>query len=99
MDIKKRPTMLMILDGFGKAPAGAGNAISIAKKPNLDHLFASYPNTQLLCCGEAVGLPEGQMGNSEVGHLNIGAGRVIYQDLSLITNAITGIMVSIFALV
>ena len=88
MDIKKRPTMLMILDGFGKAPAGAGNAISIANKPHLDHLFASYPNTQLLCCGEAVGLPEGQMGNSEVGHLNIGAGRVIYQDLSLITNAI-----------
>jgi 2,3-bisphosphoglycerate-independent phosphoglycerate mutase len=80
--------MLMILDGFGKAPDGPGNAISLAKTPHLDHLFATYPNTQLLCCGEAVGLPEGQMGNSEVGHLNIGAGRVIYQDLSLITHAI-----------
>ena len=88
MEITKRPTMLMILDGFGKAPAGAGNAISLAKKPNLDHLFDTYPSTQLLCCGEAVGLPDGQMGNSEVGHLNIGAGRVIYQDLSLITHAI-----------
>ena len=88
MEITKRPTMLMILDGFGKAPDGAGNAISLAKKPNLDHLFDTYPSTQLLCCGEAVGLPDGQMGNSEVGHLNIGAGRVIYQDLSLITHAI-----------
>ena len=88
MEITKRPTMLMILDGFGKAPAGAGNAISLAKKPNLDHLFDTYPSTQLLCCGEAVGLPDGQMGNSEVGHLNLGAGRVIYQDLSLITHAI-----------
>ena len=88
MNITKRPTMLMILDGFGKAPAGPGNAISLADKPNLDHLFATYPNTQLQCCGEAVGLPEGQMGNSEVGHLNIGAGRIIYQDLSLITHAI-----------
>jgi len=88
MNIKKRPTMLMILDGFGKAPDGPGNAVFLAKTPHLDHLFATYPNTQLLCCGEAVGLPEGQMGNSEVGHLNIGAGRVIYQDLSLITHAI-----------
>ena len=64
MNITKRPTMLMILDGFGKAPAGPGNAISLADKPNLDHLFATYPNTQLQCCGEAVGLPEGVRGET-----------------------------------
>ncbi len=88
MSMTHTPTMLMILDGFGMAPASSGNAISQAQTPHLDALFATYPHTTLACCGEAVGLPAGQMGNSEVGHLNIGAGRVIYQDLSLISNAI-----------
>jgi 2,3-bisphosphoglycerate-independent phosphoglycerate mutase len=88
MDIKKKPTMLMILDGFGIAPPGDGNAIYLADTPNLDGIFAKYPKTSLKCGGSAVGLPDGQMGNSEVGHLNIGAGRIIYQDLSLIYKAI-----------
>ena len=85
----KRPTMLMILDGFGKAPPGPGNAISLADTPHFDAIFGTYPNTVLGCCGEDVGLPAGQMGNSEVGHMNIGSGRVIYQDLSLISRAIS----------
>lgn len=70
----KRPTMLMIMDGFGENKDTYGNAISQAKKPGLDKIFSSYPKTSLQACGLAVGLPEGQMGNSEVGHLNIGAG-------------------------
>ncbi|MBQ7246032.1 MAG: 2,3-bisphosphoglycerate-independent phosphoglycerate mutase [Firmicutes bacterium] len=84
----KRPTMLMILDGFGLNPEASGNAIAQAHKPNLDDIFARYPGTKLDASGSAVGLPDGQMGNSEVGHLNIGAGRIVYQDLSLISNAI-----------
>ncbi len=83
-----RPTMLMILDGYGLNKEAYGNAIAAAKKPNLDRIFAQYPSTSLKACGLAVGLPEGQMGNSEVGHLNIGAGRVVYQDLTMITKAI-----------
>lgn len=83
-----RPTMLMILDGYGLNKEAYGNAIAVAKKPNLDRIFAQYPSTSLKACGLAVGLPEGQMGNSEVGHLNIGAGRVVYQDLTMITKAI-----------
>ncbi len=88
MNITKRPTMLMILDGFGIAPDGPGNAVSQAVKPNIDSIFNTYPGTTLLACGLAVGLPEGQMGNSEVGHLNIGAGRVVYQELTRITKEI-----------
>ena len=84
----KRPTMLMILDGFGIREESKGNAIKAAKTPALDHIFETYPNTTLKACGRDVGLPDGQMGNSEVGHLNIGAGRIVYQDLSLITKAI-----------
>lgn len=84
----KRPTMLMILDGFGLNPSPDYNAIAMADKPNIDKLFATYPNTVLKACGMDVGLPAGQMGNSEVGHLNIGAGRIVYQDLLLISNAI-----------
>lgn len=84
----KRPTMLMILDGFGENQDTYGNAIAQAKTPALDQLFASYPKTTLKACGLAVGLPEGQMGNSEVGHLNIGAGRIVYQELTRITKAI-----------
>ena len=82
------PAALIIMDGYGIAEPGAGNAISLARKPTLDRLFASCPNTALGCSGLAVGLPEGQMGNSEVGHLNIGAGRVVYQELTRIDCAI-----------
>ena len=84
----KKPFMLMILDGYGIAPPRAGNAIARAAKPNLDQLFSRYPHTLLAASGLAVGLPEGQMGNSEVGHLNIGAGRVVYQELTRISKAI-----------
>ena len=84
----KKPVMLMILDGFGIAPKSEGNAVEAAYKPNFDKLFSSYPHTQLNASGMEVGLPTGQMGNSEVGHLNIGAGRVVYQELTRITKAI-----------
>ena len=83
-----RPTMLMILDGYGINQDTYGNAIAAADKPHLDAIFAEYPGTTLKACGLDVGLPEGQMGNSEVGHLNIGAGRIVYQDLTMITKAI-----------
>lgn len=84
----ERRVLLVVLDGWGLAPAGKGNAISLAKTPNFDMLWSKYPHTKLLASGEAVGLPKGQMGNSEVGHLNIGAGRVVMQDLPRITNSI-----------
>ena len=84
----KRPVMLMILDGWGIAPASPTNAASTARTPNLDRYFAEYPHTRLDASGEDVGLPAGQIGNSEVGHLNIGSGRIIYQDLSLISHEI-----------
>jgi 2,3-bisphosphoglycerate-independent phosphoglycerate mutase len=83
-----RPVALVVLDGFGLAPPGPGNAISLAHTPNLDRLFAEFPWAPLKASGLAVGLPEGQMGNSEVGHLNIGAGRVVYQELTRIDQAI-----------
>jgi 2,3-bisphosphoglycerate-independent phosphoglycerate mutase len=79
---------LVILDGWGLAPAGPGNAISQAATPVFDELWARYPHTTLTACGRAVGLPEGQMGNSEVGHLNLGAGAVVLQDLTRIDIAI-----------
>ncbi|MCL4078879.1 2,3-bisphosphoglycerate-independent phosphoglycerate mutase [Coriobacteriia bacterium Es71-Z0120] len=82
------PVALIIMDGFGLAPPGPGNAISLARTPNLDALMMRWPWTSLACSGLAVGLPEGQMGNSEVGHLNIGAGRVVYQELTRIFKAI-----------
>lgn len=82
-----KPLMLMILDGWGIAPAGPYNAAKMAKTPQLSKLFQMYPHTRLKASGNAVGLPEGQMGNSEVGHLNIGAGRVVYQELTRITKA------------
>ena len=86
--MSKKPVMLMILDGFGIAEKSEGNAVALANKPNFDRLLKEYPNTQLQASGMAVGLPEGQMGNSEVGHLNIGAGRIVYQELTRITKAI-----------
>jgi len=82
------PTLLLILDGWGQAPAGPANAVSLASMPNLDRLLAEYPRTLLGCSGRAVGLPSGFMGNSEVGHMNIGAGRVVYQDMTRIDMAI-----------
>ena len=83
-----RPTMLMILDGYGANNDSYGNAIAQANTPALDAIFDKYPGTTLKACGLAVGLPEGQMGNSEVGHLNIGAGRIVYQELTRITKEI-----------
>ncbi len=79
---------LVVLDGWGLAEPGPGNAVSLAETPVFDELSASYPHTTLTACGKAVGLPEGQMGNSEVGHLNLGAGSVIRQDLMRIDDAV-----------
>jgi len=83
-----RPVALVILDGWGIAACTPTNAVCQAKTPHLDQLFADYPQTTLSASGLDVGLPAGQMGNSEVGHLNIGAGRIIYQDLTRITKSI-----------
>ena len=83
----KKPLILMILDGFGIAPK-KGNAIKAANKPNIDKLFAENPVTQIGASGMDVGLPDGQMGNSEVGHTNMGAGRIVYQELTRITKTI-----------
>ena len=82
-----KKVLLMILDGWGNGKKDSTNAIYTAGQPNIDALMAQYPTSQLMACGEDVGLPEGQMGNSEVGHLNIGAGRVVYQDLVKINKA------------
>lgn len=83
-----RPTLLCVLDGFGLNPNPAGNAVAAARKPVLDRLFTNCPSATLVTHGERVGLPEGQMGNSEVGHLNIGAGRVVEQWLLRISRAL-----------
>jgi 2,3-bisphosphoglycerate-independent phosphoglycerate mutase len=80
--------LLIILDGFGVAEPSPGNAVSVAWTPFVDALYERYPHATLACHGEAVGLPPGQMGNSEVGHLNLGAGRIVYQDISRINRAI-----------
>ena len=81
--------VLVVLDGWGLAPDGPGNAVSLAQTPVFDELWDAYPTTQLTACGRAVGLPDGQMGNSEVGHLNLGAGSVVRQDLTRIDDAVT----------
>ncbi len=78
------PLVLVILDGWGYSPETKANAIALARKPTYDKMLAEYPNTLIQTSGRAVGLPEGQMGNSEVGHLNIGAGRVVYMDITRI---------------
>lgn len=86
--MKDKQYMLIILDGFGLSDEERGNAVQLARTPNLDRLMKKYPNAKLEASGEEVGLPAGQMGNSEVGHMSIGAGRVIYQDLMLISKKI-----------
>ena len=86
----KTPTTLIIMDGFGLAPQSPGNAVTNAPTPNLDKIFAECPGCKLSASGLDVGLPEGQMGNSEVGHTNIGAGRVVFQDLPRISKAKIG---------
>ncbi|HYK71818.1 MAG TPA: 2,3-bisphosphoglycerate-independent phosphoglycerate mutase [Pseudoneobacillus sp.] len=86
--MSKSPVALIILDGFACRDEVKGNAVAQAKKPNFDRFWKSYPHSHLIASGEAVGLPEGQMGNSEVGHLNIGAGRIVYQSLTRVNVAI-----------
>ena len=87
-NMNKKLTMLMILDGFGNNSNKEGNAVKLANTPNIDKLMKKYPCTEIAASVLAVGLPEGQMGNSEVGHTNIGAGRIVYQELTRITKAI-----------
>ena len=87
--MNKKPVILCIMDGYGlRDNHPVGNAIFEAKKPNLDRIFSKYAFTRINASGEYVGLPDGQMGNSEVGHMNIGAGRIVYQSLTLINKAI-----------
>ncbi|MGE5612813.1 MAG: 2,3-bisphosphoglycerate-independent phosphoglycerate mutase [Bacillota bacterium] len=86
--MRKKPVMLIILDGYGINPREEGNAIKAAHKPNIDGFMRDYPNTVIHTSGMDVGLPRGQMGNSEVGHTNIGAGRIVYQELTRITKSI-----------
>jgi 2,3-bisphosphoglycerate-independent phosphoglycerate mutase len=86
--MKNPLTALIILDGFGYSEEDTGNAITQANTPNIDRLWNENPHTFIQASGLAVGLPEGQMGNSEVGHLNLGAGRIIYQELTRITKNI-----------
>src|SRR3979409_1489064 len=83
-----RPIVLVILDGFGERAEAADNAIRLAKTPHLDSLYSHYPHTLIGTSGPDVGLPPGQMGNSEVGHLNLGAGRIALMDISKIDSAI-----------
>jgi 2,3-bisphosphoglycerate-independent phosphoglycerate mutase len=86
--LRSGPVALVILDGWGCAPSGSGNAVDLAETPVFDRLWADYPHTTLEASGGAVGLPAGQMGNSEVGHLTIGSGRILYQDLMRVNKAI-----------
>ena len=86
--MSKKPTVLMILDGFGLNEKTEGNAVAQANTPNIDALMKEYPFVKGNASGLAVGLPDGQMGNSEVGHLNMGAGRIVYQELTRITKEI-----------
>ena len=86
--MSKKPTVLMILDGFGLNDKTEGNAVAQANTPNIDALMKDCPYVKGYASGLAVGLPDGQMGNSEVGHLNMGAGRIVYQELTRITKEI-----------
>jgi 2,3-bisphosphoglycerate-independent phosphoglycerate mutase len=83
-----KKAMLLIMDGWGKGQVPSADAIAAAHTPFVDSLYSAFPNSELITCGEAVGLPDGQMGNSEVGHLNLGAGRIVYQELQRINVAI-----------
>ncbi|MEG0540808.1 MAG: 2,3-bisphosphoglycerate-independent phosphoglycerate mutase, partial [Angelakisella sp.] len=83
----KKPVALIILDGFGERNDSYGNAVKAAKTPNVDKIFSENPHVTIGASGMDVGLPDGQMGNSEVGHTNIGAGRVVYQELTRITKS------------
>jgi 2,3-bisphosphoglycerate-independent phosphoglycerate mutase len=87
-DLPVPSAVLVILDGWGIAPDGPGNAVLLADTPVFDELWERYPHSRLIACGKAVGLPEGQMGNSEVGHMNLGAGAVVKQDLTRIDEAV-----------
>ena len=81
-----KPILLCILDGVGIKDDNKGNALNVAKMPNFDYLFNNYPHSFLEASGKAVGLPDGQMGNSEVGHINIGTGRAIKQSIDIIND-------------
>jgi len=81
---RPKPIILTILDGWGYRPETQGNAIALARKPTYDELVGKFPNTLIATSGPFVGLPEGQMGNSEVGHMNIGAGRIVHMDITRI---------------
>src|SRR5579885_594063 len=84
----QKKAILIIMDGWGLGKVKSSDAIQNSKTPFVSSLYSKYPNTTLTTCGEAVGLPEGQMGNSEVGHLNLGAGRIVYQELQRINVAV-----------
>src|SRR6187397_75310 len=84
----KKRAMLIIMDGWGLGKVKGSDAIQASQTPFVSSLYSQYPNTTLVTCGEAVGLPDGQMGNSEVGHLNLGAGRIVYQELQRINVAV-----------
>src|SRR5438034_6259731 len=86
--MENKKVILIIMDGWGLGKIKSSDAIQNARTPFVSSLYSKYPNTVLMTCGEAVGLPEGQMGNSEVGHLNLGAGRIVYQELERINVAI-----------
>src|SRR5882762_5876909 len=86
--MNKKKVILVIMDGWGLGKKKSADAIQHANVPFVSSLYKNYPNTTLVTCGEAVGLPDGQMGNSEVGHLNLGAGRIVYQELQRINVAI-----------
>src|SRR6185295_5832195 len=84
----QKKVILVIMDGWGLGKVASADAIQHAQAPFVKSLYLNYPNSTLITCGEAVGLPDGQMGNSEVGHLNLGAGRIVYQELQRINVAI-----------
>src|SRR5579871_3217261 len=86
--MESKKAILIIMDGWGLGKVKSSDAIQNANVPFVSSLYQKYPNTTLVTCGEAVGLPDGQMGNSEVGHLNLGAGRIVYQELERINVAV-----------
>src|SRR6202161_1133351 len=88
MPKRPKPIVLTVLDGWGYRAETRGNAIALARKPNYDKILANFPNTLISTSGPPVGLPPGQMGNSEVGHLNIGAGRIVQMDITRVDELI-----------